>query len=217
MLACVPAGGPARYRDAVIGEVYKSNGSFDEACTHFTRALEDAEHCGEPGLAACHRVRLAGALAWSSPQEAIAVACQAVEENQRFQNRVAELEARMAFGLAGIGTAPSCQVEDLLAGAEQLVQETGAVYLQPQLLAVRGFHAVLTGRNEELPRLVNQIRHCARAYGFGGYYADVLLVWSGGTTRRTVARARVRQWLDSPVPALGRWYDMLTTRRALVV
>jgi len=97
------------------------------------------------------------------------------------------------------------------------VENTGAVYALPQLLAARGFQAAFAGDNEALSRLTDQVRRTTNAYGFEGYCTDILPIWSGGTTRRTTDRANTWQWLNGTEEALQRWHDVLEARRTLAV
>jgi len=140
---------------------------------------------------------------------------QAIAENQKFANRAGELIGRVALGLANIGTAPPEQANNILTETEQLVEKTGAVYMLPQLLATSGFQAAFAGDNAALSRITDQVRRTTGAYGFEGYYTDILPVWSGDTTRLSVDRASTWQWFGGTEEALQRWHDVLEARRAL--
>ncbi len=205
----------AHHWQRVVGDVHKSNANFEQARASFEGAVQDAERLGEPGLAARQRAHLAASVAWSSPQEAVAMARDAIAENQKFDNQLEELISYIALGLASIGTAPPEQAEAALQEGERIVQATGAIWAEPQLLATRAFQAAFAGRNDDLSRLTNMVRNRSNAYGAEGYYVDILPTWSGGSTLRSVDRARSWQWLDDAEQSLHRWHEILEARHAI--
>ncbi|MFY1691977.1 hypothetical protein [Plantactinospora sp. WMMB782] len=196
----------------LLGHVYQHGGDFARSADFFRRALDQARATGAPLWGARAARHLALATMWTDPKLAVSMLPEARDLNQSLGDLIGLAQCDLAAAVGAAAEGDHDEVDELLARAHRLTEESGVV---GQLLPV-GAITVLTPLATDRPELARTAALALAADARSDQlappvWAAVAGLWLGDDGLHDFAAIG---WYDSAELARQRWLGPLRMLRA---
>ncbi|MEE6308010.1 hypothetical protein V1634_14370 [Plantactinospora veratri] len=199
----------------LLGHVYQHGGDFTRSAGFFRQALDQARATGAPLWGARAARHLALATMWTDPELAASMLPEARELNQSLGDLIGLAQCDLAAAVAAAARGDCAEVDELLARAHRLTEESGVVGQLLPVDAITVLAALATDRPELARTAAAALAADARADQLAPpVWAAVAGLWLGDDELHDFAAVG---WYDSAKLARERWRGplrMLRARRA---